>query len=123
MVRHPAYRQRKYEAKIDADVVRSRFASLKDLMVEQTSVKFSDLADMEDGVKRNILEPAGVPTIQIPFYLNYARQLYRLTTKFSGQALINEAKLKIETWVARGLNRDLLVKIAEYFGIPIEAYY
>lgn len=116
MVRPQVYRQKKYEAKVDPDVVRARFSAQKDMMAEQTSAKFSDLATMEANVKA-ILEPQGVATIQIPFYLNYARELYKLTQNFSGVTLSNEAKLKYEKWKARGLTDTILKAIAESFGI------
>jgi hypothetical protein len=121
MVRAQVYRQKKYEAKIDADVIRSRFAALKPTMEEQTTAKFTDLSSMESSIKA-ILEPLGVPTIQIPFYLNYARELYKLTSNFSGKTLADEAKVKYEKWKARGLDADKLKAIAESFGIDTSGW-
>jgi hypothetical protein len=118
MVRSQTYRQKKYEVKIDADVIRSRFAGLKPIMVEQTAAKFTDLAANETNVKA-VIEPLGIPTIQIPFYLNYARELYSLTQRFSGKTLENEAKLLGSKWKARGLAEDTLIKIAAQFGITL----
>jgi len=121
MVKPQVYRQKRYEAKIDADVVRARFVAQKDVMAEQTSAKFSDLATMETSVKA-ILEPLGVPTIQIPFYLNFGRELYSLTSNFSGATLANEAKVKYEKWKARGLSADNLKAIAQSFGIDTSSW-
>jgi hypothetical protein len=118
MVRSQTYRQKKYEVKIDADVIRSRFAGLKPIMVEQTAAKFTDLAANETNVKA-VIEPLGIPTIQVPFYLNYARELYSLTQRFSGKTLENEAKLLGAKWKARGLTEDTLIKIAAQFGITL----
>jgi hypothetical protein len=120
MVRPQAYRQKKYEVKIDADVIRSRFAGLKPMMVEQTAAKFTDLAANETNVKA-VIEPLGIPTIQIPFYLNYARELYSLTQRFSGKTLENEARILASKWKARGLTEDILIKIAAQFGITLTA--
>lgn len=120
MVRPQTYRQKKYEVKIDADVIRSRFAGLKPIMVEQTAAKFTDLTANETNVKA-VIEPLGIPTIQIPFYLNYARELYSLTQRFSGKTLENEAKLLGAKWKARGLAEDTLIKIAAQFGITLTA--
>jgi hypothetical protein len=120
MVRSQTYRQKKYEVKIDADVIRSRFAGLKPIMVEQTAAKFTDLAANETNVKA-VIEPLGIPTIQIPFYLNYARELYSLTQRFSGKTLENEAKILASKWKARGLTEDTLIKIAAQFGITLTA--
>lgn len=116
MVRAQAYRQKKYQAKIDPDVVRARFSAQRDVMAEQTSARFADLASVEQSVK-SVIEPAGVPTITIPFYLNFGRELYSLSNKFSGVTLANEAKLKYEKWKAKGLTANLLKQIAELFGI------
>jgi hypothetical protein len=120
MVRPQAYRQKKYEVKIDADVIRSRFAGLKPMMVEQTAAKFTDLAANETNVKA-VIEPLGIPTIQIPFYLNYARELYSLSQRFSGKTLENEARILASKWKARGLTEDILIKIAAQFGITLTA--
>lgn len=120
MVRVQTYRQKKYEVKIDADVIRSRFAGLKPMMVEQTAAKFTDLTANETNVKA-VIEPLGIPTIQIPFYLNYARELYSLTQRFSGKTLENEAKVLGAKWKARGLTEDTLIKIAAQFGITLTA--
>jgi len=119
MVRSQTYRQKKYEAKVDPDVVRARFSAMKSVMAEQTAVKFSDLATIEDGVKKQILEPKGIPTIQIPFYLNVARQLYSIVQRFSGETLGKEAKLVKDKWVARGLEASVIDEIIDYFGITL----
>jgi hypothetical protein len=116
MVRPQVYRQKKYVAKIDPDVVRSRFVAQKDSMAEQTTAKFTDLASMEGSVKA-ILEPLGINTIQFPFYLNYGRELYKLTSNFSGATLSQEAQIKFNKWKARGLTNTVLKSIAESFGI------
>lgn len=120
MVRPQAYRQKKYEVKVDADVIRSRFAGLKPMMVEQTSAKFTDLVGFETNVKQ-LIEPKGIPTIQIPFYLNYARELYSLSQRFSGKTLENEAKLLASKWKARGLDEATLIDVAKVFGITLVA--
>jgi len=119
MVRSQTYRQKKYEAKVDPDVVRARFSAMKSVMAEQTAVKFSDLATIEDGVKKQILEPKGIPTIQIPFYLNVARQLYSIVQRFTGSTLGKEAKLVKDKWVARGLDASVIDEIIDYFGITL----
>jgi hypothetical protein len=120
MVRPQAYRQKKYEVKVDPDVVRSRFAGLKPMMVEQTSARFTDLTAFETNVKQ-ILEPKGIVTIQIPFYLNYARELYSLSQRFSGKTLENEAKFLGSKWKQRGLDENILIEIAKLFGITLTA--
>lgn len=117
MVRSAELRRKKYDLKVVPSVVADRFTALKPSMLEQVTTKYTDLVTMETDVKTKVLEPAGVATIQIPFYLNYARQLYSLTQRFSGKSLEIEAKIAHDKWVARGLTSDTLKAIAELFGI------
>lgn len=119
MVRSATYRQKKYEAKITGDVVKARIDALKDVMAEQTAVRFSDLVALETQIKQQILEPKGVPTIMFPFYLNVGRELYRLSQKFTGQALSKEAKIVRDKWVARGCNAEIVDAIINLMGITL----
>jgi len=120
-VRPASLRRVKYEAKINADVVRQRFSDLKDSMVKQEDERFAELVSHENAIK-SILETAGVPTKDIPFYLNVGRELYRLTSRFSGATLVAEAQLVRQKWVARGLLDEVIEKILRYFGIVPPAY-
>ena len=116
MVRPQVYRIKKYTGKVVGDVVKARFDALKETMAEQQEVRFSDLVNLENTVK-GIVEPQGVPTILIPHYLNFGRELYSLTQRFSGVTLNNEAKLVFEKWKARGLSVNILKAIGSAFGI------
>jgi hypothetical protein len=118
MVREQVYRQKKYEAKLTGDVVKARFDALKEVMAEQTSARFGELATIEDSVKKEILEPAGVPSIQIPFYLNVARELYSKSRTFTGETFNTEATLVAQKWVARGLQKEIVNRILQKFGVP-----
>ena len=116
MVRPQVYRIKKYEGKVVGDVVKARFDALKETMAEQQEVRFSDLVNLENTVK-GIVEPQGVPTILIPHYLNFGRELYSLTQRFSGVTLNTEATLVFQKWKARGLQVALLKAIGSAFGI------
>ena len=118
MVREQVYRQKKYEAKVTGDVVKARFDALKEVMAEQTSARFGELAIIEDSIKKEILEPAGVPSIQIPFYLNVARELYSKSRMFTGATFQMEGQLIGQKWVARGLKKDIVNQILQKFGVP-----
>jgi len=121
MVRHPAFRLRKYDSKIDADVIRARFAAQRDTMVEQEESVFGEVSLMEAKAKA-ILEDLGVATIQIPAYLNFVRECYRLFKKFSQTTRQNEAQIFFNKWVARGLTPSTLAAIAPLCGITIPGY-
>jgi len=116
MVRETVWRRGKYTAKIDPTVVQARFAGLKDMMVQQTDMLFADLVAFEEQTK-GIVEEKGVPTITIPWYLNVARQLYRLSKRFTGKTLDSEASVICDKWVQRGLDKEIVSEIAKLYGI------
>jgi len=116
MVRSDVYRKKKYEAKVDPTVIQSRFTALKDIMVEQVDTQFSNLATIETQVGA-ILDSHGVPPNQRPFYINVAREVYRLSRKFAGQTLTNEACIVRSKWISRGLDPAIIDEILALFGI------
>lgn len=116
MVRPAAYRIRKYEAKFDPTVVSARFTAVKDLAVEQFEVHAGDLEGMETLVKNAIQDKVANP-LEIPQYLDFARELYRLTKTHSGKVLASEVDIAKSKWTTRGLNPDVLELIVGIFGI------
>ena len=116
MVRDATYRQKKYNAKIDPDVIRSRFTKLKDTMTEQTSVRFSDLVSIEEQTKE-ICHNNGIVSMFIPAYLNVARELYKKSTKFSGSTLEKEMCIIRAKWISRGLDAGTIDAIIQLFGL------
>jgi hypothetical protein len=121
VVREGTLRERKYGIKFDADIVKQRFAGLKDMSIEQERQHLVNLAELEDGIKKQILEPKGISTLQIKDYLLFARSLYGLTQKissgFSGETLRKEELAKRMLFVARGLDEEVLKEITRRFGI------
>jgi hypothetical protein len=121
LVRPQVYRIKKYQGKVTGDVVKARFDALKDTMAEQQEVRFSDLVNVENTVK-GIVEPQGVPTILIPHYLNFGRELYSLVSRFSGTTLDNEALLVFTKWKTRGLTVTILKAIGSAFGLDTSGW-
>jgi len=120
-VRDEKYRRAKYEAKVDPDVVKARIAALKESMVEQTTSKFVDLVQMENSVKSYLESLTGadaVKVIEIPFYLNCARELWKAKQKFTGETLKAKADIIINKWAANGLKKTTLQGIADLLGVP-----
>jgi len=117
MVRDAARRKQKYEAKIDADVMRSRILAHKTAMVEQMESATAELATLEAEVKR-VVEGMTTPvyTHLIPAYLNVGRQLYKLQKSFSGVTYSSECKVVLDKWKAKGLAVYVLKEIAKLFG-------
>jgi hypothetical protein len=118
MVRSAERRKAKYEAKVDADVFRSRILAQKTAMVTNMESAAADLATTEAEVKR-VIENMTTPVYghSIPAYLNVGRQLYKLSKKFSGATLNAEAQTVLVKWKAKGLDHHGLVEIAKLFGI------
>jgi hypothetical protein len=118
MVRDAARRKEKYEAKIDADVMRSRILAHKDSMVAQMEAATADLATLETEVKR-VIEGQTTPIFghEIPAYLNVGRELWKLSRKFSGTTMASEADVILDKWKAKGLSQWALTLIAQLFGV------
>jgi len=121
MGRHPAYRLRKYSAKMDPDAIRLRFAAQRETMVEQEEAIFGELSLVEEKAKV-VCEDAGIDTSSIPQYLNFARQCYKYFKKFSGATKDAEILNWFNHRVARGQNATVLAAISELCGTTIAGY-
>ena len=118
MVRSAALRKAKYEAKIDADVQRSRILAQKDSMVTQMEAASANLAQVETDVKKAIEgQTTPIYGYQIPAYLNVGRKLASLQRKFSGTTFTAEATAALDQFEAKGLLGWALTLIAELFGV------
>jgi hypothetical protein len=118
MVKSADKRKSRYEAKIDADVQRSRILAQKDAMVANAEGAMANLAQVETEVK-NAIEGLS-PTIyshQIPAYLNVGRELWAKNNKFSGATFQGEAAAILGKWAYRGLTAAALTAIAALFGV------
>lgn len=114
-------RTSKYEAKIDPDVIKSRFLAHKDSMVAQEEGIFGELVLIETKAK-NVCEAAGIPSPFIPAYLNFARQCYKYGKNFSSVTRTNEVLHWFFHWLSRGLNGTVLAQIAALCGVTIAGY-
>ncbi|MBU1067707.1 hypothetical protein KKE60_07950 [Patescibacteria group bacterium] len=110
MVRPAVYRTSKYSAKMVGDVVKNRFDAQHDSMVEQVTNKFASFVTAENAAK-TLLNAAGISTVEIPFYLSFARQCESISTKHSDQVALEELCIRLESWVSRGLDVYYLEQI------------
>jgi hypothetical protein len=85
-------------------------------MTERYVASMVALSSMEEQVKQ-VLDLCGIPTMFIVFYLDYARQLFRLShgRTICGPTLAREAQVLLEKWQTRGLDPDVLAQIR--FGV------
>ena len=100
----------KWDNFLSGDVLSTTVGKYKDKMHEQLATIFPQLELVENEVKL-ILAEAGTSTIQNPFYINFGREVWRASNKFSGAQLLNAVDVLVNKWVGRGLDRDTLEKI------------
>jgi hypothetical protein len=118
MVRTAAQRKAKYEAKIDADVMRSRILAQKADMVTNMEDQTSQLAALEMQIK-GVIEGQTTPIYGsfIPMYLNVGRALYAKQRKFGTSTFQAEAAVILDSADSKGLEAWALTVIAELFGV------
>jgi len=107
----PTRRIDKWNSKVTAartaDVVGTRLPTMK----ANAAGEFVTIIAMETRV-RAVLNGAGQPTIQYPFYLAFGREIWALQRRgIQGEALAVEAALLISKWVAQGLTSSVLQDI------------
>lgn len=121
MVRSEVYRTRKYDHKMDDTSIAQRFRDHKTDMVEQVSARFSELTLIEMKAKK-VCEAQGVSVTHIPFYLNFARQCYRIAKQFGQATQVNEVYYRYQYWLNQGLSSAILTDIAEMCGVDLTTY-
>lgn len=75
---------------------------------------FNEMMAMETEV-RGVLNVSGVPVITYPFYLNFGRELWKLSGRVAGAALYHAGCVLRGKWAARGLIVPVLDQIAALF--------
>ena len=71
---------------------------------------------------RGVLNLAGVSVIHFPFYLSFAREMWKLTNRIEGESAAIEAAVLVAKWVARGLTQSVLESIRfDVFGVSAPA--
>jgi len=109
----------KYSPKIAAQTTARIYAD----MTARYEASMVALNSMELDTKQ-VLSASGIDTMYIVFYLDYARQLFRLShgRTISGPTLAREAQVLLEKWQARGLRPDVLAAIRyDVFSVPAPA--
>ena len=91
----------KYTAKINPEIIGSRYDATKELSVRKQKDYFAKAARLESQVKSII---NGVPSILHPFYIAYAEELAKKTQD-------NERNIIYNKWLSRGLDGVKLDKI------------
>jgi acyl-CoA reductase-like NAD-dependent aldehyde dehydrogenase len=108
--------QAKYSPEIAAQTTARIYADMR----ERYQASLVALCAMETETKQ-VLSASGIDTMFIVFYLDYARQLLRLShgRTISGPTLAKEAQVLLEKWQNRGLSPEVLAAIrTDVFNVP-----
>ena len=93
----------RWQAKYSPDIAAQTTARIYADMSERYQASMVALCTMETETKQ-VLDSSGIDTMYIVFYLDYARQLFRLShgRTISGPTLAREAQVLLLKWQARG---------------------
>ena len=110
----------RWKAKFSPDISAQTTSRIFADMTERYEAAMVALSSMETQTKQ-VLDASGIDTMYIVFYLDYARQLFRLShgRSISGPTLAREAQVLLEKWQNRGLRPDVLAAIrTNVFNVP-----
>lgn len=111
-MRTEAQRKDKYEAGYSAATVSLKVASRLSSMKTGFNAAIDSLVPVEQ-LCQGVCNEEEVPTIQYPFYLNFAREIWaRIHKGIAGDSLHQQAQACLETYAQKGLDNDCLVHIA-----------
>ena len=101
-----------WEAKYNTERVKATLDDLHAKMAERYRAAVAPLVAMEKEVKE-VLNGCGVSTALYVPYLNFGRQLYKLTRQqnISGESFAMAAQVLLDKWAARGCDPAVLAKI------------
>ncbi|MCX6843800.1 MAG: hypothetical protein NTX53_16145 [candidate division WOR-3 bacterium] len=110
----------RWKAKFSPDIAAQTTSRIFADMTERYEAAVVALSSMETQTKQ-VLDASGIDTMYIVFYLDFARQLFRLShgRSISGPTLAREAQVLLEKWQSRGLRPDVLAAIrTDVFNVP-----
>lgn len=109
-VRSTVRRIKKFDAKYNPESIKQSIEKQRDSIIDQQIARQAELEEIENRTKV-ILGDKGVPTPLYPAYLNFARQIWKIRNKFSGETLKVEADIALYKWSRRKLEEEVLNKI------------
>jgi len=105
----PNQRIQNWAEKLKTDRVKAKLDDKRERMLQRYADVTARLCTVEISVKQ-LLDFAGVPTILYVPYLNYGRQLFKLSRQrdISGNSFALAAQVLLDTWANRGLDPEVL---------------
>jgi hypothetical protein len=113
----------RWKAKYSPEIAAQTTARIYADMSARYEASVVALSTMETDTKQ-VLSASGIDTMYIVFYLDFARQLFKLShgRTISGPTLAKEAQVLLEKWQNRGLRPDVLAAIrTDVFSVPAPA--
>ena len=113
----------RWKAKYSPDIAAQTTARIFADMTARYEASIVALNSMELDTKQ-VLSASGIDTMYIVFYLDFARQIFRLShgRTISGPTLAKEAQVLLEKWQNRGLRPEVLAAIrTDVFNVPAPA--
>ena len=104
----PVKRVANWDEKYNLERVTAILTEKRPRMLQSVTAVTPQITAMELQVKQ-VCDGAGVPTIAIPFYLCFGREMFKLIrADISGETLAKEAAVLIAKWKARGMTEAVL---------------
>jgi len=112
-LRTSSQRTDQYNAKTAAATVGLKIAAVLADMKTGFSAAITELVPIEQQIQ-GLLNAGNVPTVYYPFYLNFGREMWALTSKgINGATLTSMAQALHDKYVSRGLATARLIEIAD----------
>jgi len=108
----PTKRAARWKAKYNVERVKDTLNDLREDMAKRYEAAMTQVCAMETKVKE-VINACGVSTSQYVPYLNFGRQLYKLSRQqqISGESFAMAAQVLLDKWAARGCDPKVLAKI------------
>jgi len=117
----PTKRAERWKAKYNLKRVNETLSDLREDMAARYEAAMTQVCAMETKVKE-VINAYGVSTSQYVPYLNFGRQLYKLSRQqqISGESFAMAAQVLLDKWAARGCDPKVLAKIRkDVFDIDV----
>jgi hypothetical protein len=102
------YRAASYNYKVDPVTLLTDLTAALPNMLANFAAVTPQITAMELQVKQ-VCDGAGVATIQLPFYLDFGREMFAMLRRdISGETAAINAAMQIAKWVGRGLTSAIL---------------
>ncbi len=108
----PKKRADRWKAKYNLKRVNETLMDLREDMAARYEAAMNQVFAMEMKVKE-VINQSGVSTSQYVPYLNFGRQLYKMSRQqfISGESFAMAAQVLLDKWAARGCDPEVLAKI------------